>query len=172
MREVKQIGCPVQAQESAGLLLEYLDRRLDPSIAAGMERHVSACADCQKVVEAQRAVWAALDDWQPARISSDFNERLFARLEAEKAKPGWFASIRNFVESHFSMRAAIPAAVACTLLIGVFAFRASHPAGSGETQTEATIDVEQAATTLADIEALQQLGVSQAVDEGSSHQAL
>lgn len=172
MREFKQTGCPVQTQETAGLLLEYLDRRLDPSVAIGVERHLASCEDCQRVVSAQRSVWDALDTWQPSQISSDFNERLFARLEAEKAKPGWFASIRNFVESNFSMRAAIPAAVACTLLVGVFAFRASNLTGGVETQAEATVDVEQAETTLADIDALQQLGVSQAVDEVSSKQAL
>lgn len=172
MREFKQIGCPVQTQETAGLLLEYLDRRLDPAVAIGVERHVAACGDCQKVVSAQRAVWDALDGWQPSQISSDFNERLFARLEAEKAKPGWFASIRDFARINFSMRAAIPAAVACTLLVGVFAYRASNQTGSVETTAEVTVDVEQAETTLADIDAMQQLGVSQAADEVSSKQAL
>lgn len=172
MREFKQTGCPVQSQETAGLLLEYLDRRLEPSVAARVERHVAVCGDCQRVVEAQRAVWNALDEWEPARISSDFNERLFARLEAEKAKPGWFASLRAFAQTHFSMRAAIPAALACTLLAGVFAFRASIPSGGTDTSTESQIDVEQVETTLADIDALQQLGVSQQADQGSSPQAL
>jgi anti-sigma factor RsiW len=170
MSRIERFGCPVQT-ESAGLLLEYLDRRLDPSIAVELERHVAVCPDCQRVVSAQQAVWDALDNWEPVPISGDFDERLFARLEAERARPGLLASLRAFIGSRFSMRAVIPAAVACTLLVGVFAVRAPTSSSGIDTQIEA-IDVEQVETTLAEIDALQQLGVSQSADDGSSTKAL
>ena len=61
-------------------ILSYLDRQLDPDTVLAFERHLSVCSECTRVVAAQRAVWKALDQWEPIAVSADFDERSFARL--------------------------------------------------------------------------------------------
>jgi anti-sigma factor RsiW len=177
-RENGFIDCPVQGSEGAGLLLEFLDRRLEPDLSARLERHIAVCADCSRVVNAQRSVWEALDNWEPERISADFDHRLFARLEQEDAREdarrqgvlgrlaGWFSGV--------SLRPAIPVAAMCVVLMGVFLYRPGQQADPGQPAVVAeqvSVDAEQVETTLADLDMLQQLGVGQA-DESVGRQSM
>ena len=79
--------CPLQSGDEGAILLSYLDRQLDSDSMAALDRHVAHCPDCARVVESQRAVWQALDEYEPVRISADFDEQVLARIAAER--PWW-----------------------------------------------------------------------------------
>ena len=53
---------------------------LEPEVHIELERHISACGTCREMAAQQRAVWDALDHWQPALVSDDFNDRLYRRI--------------------------------------------------------------------------------------------
>ncbi|MBM3738448.1 MAG: zf-HC2 domain-containing protein [Acidobacteria bacterium] len=179
MREEHQIQCPVQGQDGAGLLLEYLDRRLDPPAAARIERHVSACPQCQQVVAAQRAVWEALDGWEPEPVSAGFDQRLFARLAAEGDRPaGWLARLAGFLGALAAPRPVFAAGAVCALMLGVLLIRQPGPDSpiaqvteAGESPVVEVVEVESVEDTLADMDMLQQLGVAEPV-EASGKQAI
>src|SRR5574337_1028204 len=82
--------CPLlSGEENAGLLLDYCNRKLAPELASVFERHMEHCPACRAFAESQMAVWSALDDFEAMPISEDFDQRLFARLEAEQQAPWW-----------------------------------------------------------------------------------
>lgn len=147
--------CLLQSGDDAVLLLDYCERKLDPALAFELEQHIAVCPDCARIVEAQQAVWNALDDWQPAPISADFNERVWRRIEAENARPWW----RRWLQwgAVTSWKPAMPLAAACMVLAAVALFQT--PAGTPQPKSQPeNIDVEQVETTLHDLDMLQQLG--------------
>lgn len=68
---------------NAEYLLDYAAGKLNAGAREQMARHLETCAACREFAGGQRAVWEALDDWQPTAISPDFDRRLFARIEQE-----------------------------------------------------------------------------------------
>jgi hypothetical protein len=81
--------CPVQNSGNPGILLDYCARRLDSQTMAAMTRHMSACPECRKFAEAQEQVWSALDAWDAAPVSSDFDEKLYARISSYDRRKFW-----------------------------------------------------------------------------------
>ena len=77
------MNCPLQTRENAQLLLDYCTRRLEPESVAILERHVAVCDACREFARSQRAVWQALDAWEAAPVSPDFDRRLYRRIEAQ-----------------------------------------------------------------------------------------
>ena len=83
------MNCPLQTHEGVEILLDYCSRDLDPERVPEFQRHVADCSDCRQVVEAQEHVWNALDAFEALPVSSDFDRKLWARIEAEDAQPVW-----------------------------------------------------------------------------------
>jgi hypothetical protein len=75
--------CPIEGQEGMERLLAYSRGRNDSGQAGALAQHVEACAACREVVEAQRAVWAGLNEWAAPDVSADFNRRLYNRIERD-----------------------------------------------------------------------------------------
>jgi len=73
----------------------YFAGTLDPSVAQEIGAHIRECAECHGEVEAQRAVWDALDAWTPVEVSGDFDARLYARIAAEQTGPSWLRWLRR-----------------------------------------------------------------------------
>jgi anti-sigma factor RsiW len=69
--------------ENADLVLEFVAGRLDAEAAARLERHLEVCPACREFAGGQRAVWEALDAWEAAPVSPDFDRRLYRRIERE-----------------------------------------------------------------------------------------
>jgi anti-sigma factor RsiW len=154
----------MQDRENAGVLLEYVERKLTPDVAAAFERHLDACPACREAVGAQQTVWAALDAWNAAEISPDFNRRLYERIESEEGRAWWRRLFQPVLP--WSLRPAMPLAAACMVLVAVLVFQGP---GEVERQTKSvqTIDIEQVERTLDDLEMLKQLGVSTAESQES-----
>jgi hypothetical protein len=86
--------CLIENQESAEMLLAYCACKLDAENTALLERHIELCPACQEFAKGQRALWEALDNWEAAAVSPDFDRRLYQRIEKEVS--WWDLLIRPF----------------------------------------------------------------------------
>ena len=75
--------------------MDYCAGTLDAALSAQLEAHFRNCAACNRAAEAQRKVWQALDEWKPEEVSSDFDERLYARITTEGRERWWRPSLRK-----------------------------------------------------------------------------
>ena len=111
------MNCPMENREHGQWLLDYRAGKLEPKLEAGLEEHIAACGACGEFARGQRAVWEALDGWEAAPVSADFDRRLYRRIEAQVA--WWELLVRPF---RSPLRAVTPrgilaaTAAACLLL--------------------------------------------------------
>lgn len=145
--------CPLHSEETAGILLDYTARTLDPATVAMLDRHMASCASCAAFRDDQAAVWAALDAWEAEPASQNFERNLWAGIEAEAGAP-WHAKIANAVHLG-TWRPIAPLAVAAIAIMAVLVFqhRPDRQAAPGVSAAEAA-EVEE---TLDDIQLLYQL---------------
>lgn len=158
--------CLAQDSQHAALLLDYCERRMEPELAAELERHLAVCPDCARVVESQKTVWQALDLWEPGAISADFNARLYDRIREVEAEPVWRRWLHALPGWHW--KPAMPLAAACLAILAVALWRA--PATSDPTTGDDSIDVEQVERTLNDLDMLQQLTATPPADTAAAEQ--
>jgi hypothetical protein len=112
------MNCPLETRENAQLLLDYCTRKLEPESVAVLERHIAICDACREFARGQRAVWQALDAWEAAPVSLDFDRRLYHRIEAHV--PWWSLLLRPFRPPFNSVtlrRSLHAAAMACLLVV-------------------------------------------------------
>jgi hypothetical protein len=112
------MNCPLETRENAQLLLDYCTRKLEPESVAALERHIAVCDACREFARGQRAVWQALDAWEAAPVSLDFDRRLYHRIEAHV--PWWSLLLRPFrppFDSAALRRSLHAAAMACLLVV-------------------------------------------------------
>jgi len=163
--------CPIETQDNAELLLDYCARKLDPETQAILERHLAVCPACREFQQGQNAVWQALDAWDAMPVSSDFDRRLYQRIEAETARESWWSRLvrpfRPFFEAPLMSRSVPLAAAACLLVLaGVILEQPNNVSVSEEVAAEA-IQPDQVERTLDDMEMLQQFRLTQASDSGN-----
>jgi anti-sigma factor RsiW len=116
--------CLIENGENSELLLAYCARKLDAETTAVLERHMEICPACREFAANQRAVWAALDAWEAAPVSADFDRRLYHRIEQEVS--WWDLLIRPF--RPMLVRQAMPiAATAVVMLMAVGLMRQPSP---------------------------------------------
>ncbi len=144
------MSCPLLTGEN-DLLLDYSAGRLDAARTAAIAQHVEGCPGCARFATAQTAVWKALDEWEPAPVSMDFNRRLWQRIEAAATVP-WY---KNFGEI---WKPAIPLTAA--ILVIAVGFLLDHP-GARQTRVPGVTvqEANQVEHTLDDIQLLDQLDV-------------
>ena len=148
------MNCPLETRENAQLLLDYCTRRLEAEPAAALERHIAMCGACREFAQGQRAVWEALDDWEAAPVSADFDRRLYRRIEVRVS--WWELLVRRF-RPRPQWRRLPAAAMVCMLLIaGVMLDRSAvSPAPSpGDTAQVESVQPEQVERTLDAMEVL------------------
>ena len=105
--------CLIGTQESVELLLAYCARKLDAENTALLERHIGVCPACQEYANGQRALWEALDTWEAAPVSTDFDRRLYQRIEKEVS--WWSLLIRPF--RPILVRQGLPVAAAAFVVV-------------------------------------------------------
>jgi anti-sigma factor RsiW len=160
------MNCPLQKPETADILLDYSAGRLDAVRVTGLERHMATCSRCAAFRLEQAAVWDALDSWRPAPVSTDFNRRLWHRIDA--ANVPWYRALAGSLP-YSIWKPAIPLAAAIVVL--ATGFLVDHPGakvapvpGVSVSMTEA----DQVEQTLDDIQLLHQLDVATAPNDGAS----
>lgn len=158
--------CPIQARVQAEVLLDYCAHRLNPQAAAVLERHFEHCAACTAWVESQKAVWTALDAWEAAPVSADFDRQLYRRMQAEE-RPAWWRALLGPLAG-LNLRPALSLAVASALALAVFLMRAptSNEISPHQAQVE-TLDADRLERALDDVEMLRQLNLVPATDSQS-----
>jgi len=146
--------CPLEIPENAQVLLDYGARKLDAERTATLERHMAACDGCREFAAGQRAMWEALDGWEAAPVSPDFDRKLYQRIEQQLSEQATWRELLVRPFRPLMVRRGLPvAAAACLLVIaGVLIDRpANSPAPQkGVSQVEAVQpeQVEQALETM------------------------
>jgi anti-sigma factor RsiW len=148
--------CPSKHESSSEVLISYVEGSLSPSKVFAFERHLETCEQCREITAAQRELWDALDSWTPAKISTDFDQRLYQRIASDNVTSGdglaWGA-----------WRRAMPMAAACAALVVGFLLHgpSSEASISKAEETVATPgrgpQIEQVESALEDFEMLRQL---------------
>lgn len=149
--------CPLQEGEQAALFLAWMEGTMAPEETVRLEAHAAGCASCREVLEGQKAVWSALEAWEPETVSQDFNRRLYAAIDAEQAQPWWKRMLERAFP--FPLRPAVPVAATCLLVIGVFLFQTPRAVDVENKQAVMfdRVDVEQVDRSLDDLDLLREL---------------
>ena len=147
--------CPVQNRDNAGLLLAYCARRLDPDMAAVLERHMQHCEACRAFGDAQKAVWSALDVWEAMPVTEDFDRRLYARIAEEEHRGWWSRVVRPWLP--VNPRPALSLAAASVVVLAAFLVH-SPPSAPGPAEVE-MVDAEQVERVLNDMEMLREVNL-------------
>lgn len=160
------MNCPLQNPATADILLDYAAGRLDAVRATGLERHIAACSRCAAFGIEQTAVWDALDAWHPAPVSTDFNRRLWHRIDA--ANVPWYRALAGWLR-RTSWKPAIPLAAA--LVVIATGLLVEHPGAKVSPVPGVSVSVteaDQVEQTLEDIQLLNQLDVATAPNNATS----
>lgn len=129
--------CPIETQEHAELLLAYGSGSLDAERRAMLEEHMRNCPSCRELAGGQKAVWEALDTWEAAPVSLDFDRRLYQRIQQEVS--WWDLLMRPF--RPLLLRQGLPiAATAGLVLTAGLMFQ--HPARVSRSSAPESAQVE------------------------------
>ena len=171
------MNCPLHVNDGAEILLDYCTQRMDPDRAADFRLHVAACVDCKQVVEAQEAVWSALDSFESLPVSLDFDRKLWAKIDAEEALPWWQrvwtrvtgGPALGWPSYLFNWKPMLVATTACAAIAGVMLIT-TPPVPS----TDLTVDsqqsqklMEKVESALDDVDLLNQVGVIETGHQGT-----
>ena len=163
--------CPIQDKGNAELLLAYCARTLDPDTQVVLERHMETCPECRRFAAEQQMVWEALDSWKPEPVSPDFDRRLYARIEEQSSKHWWQKLAPAGM--HLAWRPALSIAAAGVAMLAVFLLRAPNVPGTYSQPNKVEfVDVEQAESTLEDMDMLQQFNFGATKSEANGTEAL
>jgi anti-sigma factor RsiW len=117
--------CPIETRENAELLLAYCTRELDAESTAILERHMEICPACREFSSGQRAIWEALDTWEAAPVTLDFDRRLYRRIDREVS--WWQLLMRPLRPALVRQGLSIAAAACLVVMAGVLL---QHPASA------------------------------------------
>jgi anti-sigma factor RsiW len=147
--------CPMEAEGSAELLLEYTAGKLNAGDREQMAQHIASCPACGAFAGAQQTVWQALEDWEPAEISLDFDRRLYARIEQDV--PWWTRWMRS-LNPLFCHSVPIAAAAGVVIVAGLLLNRpAAVPAAPvPESAQIESLQADQLQSALDDMETLRE----------------
>lgn len=135
--------CPLKSGANAPVLLDFCAGRLAPADQATLEEHIDNCLACKEFCDGQLTVWEALDSWEAEPVSRSFDTRLLAALPRRSRLTAWFSGI--------SWKPAIPVAAVLALYFSILTPRVPPPVSS---------EVQQVEQTLADLDMLEQLKLS------------
>lgn len=170
------MGCPIQTKDGAELILDYCAGRLTRERAEAVEAHARVCATCREMIDAQRAVWQALEHWDAPAVSGHFDRELYARIDAEEHSSGAVIKWARAAAARwppFSWRMPIAVAAACAavvlaIVVEIPGNRAVPQPAEPQARME-HVDIEQVERTLDDMTMLKQLApVAPRSDQSSS----
>jgi anti-sigma factor RsiW len=152
------MNCPTKRNEDTEILLDYCAQTLSPMQTAEFEIHLQQCADCSRLVEAQKEVWGALEAWTPVPVSVNFDTRLYARIAKEETAPTWQLWLRRILQPPVPYplwKSAVPLIAACAVLAAGLAVRMPDATNAKQPQLRADkVDIEKVEQTLEDFDIL------------------
>lgn len=158
--------CPTETQEGTERLLAYGARGIERRASAVLQEHINTCRACRDFVAGQRAVWSALDEWEPPPISPGFDVRLYERIGQDVA---WhsrlFQSARMLVGGR---RWAVVAAACLVLMVGLILQRSAPVTMQPVNTPIGIVYPEQVVHALDDMEMLDDLDPAQRAENPNS----
>jgi anti-sigma factor RsiW len=153
--------CPLKTAHDCALLLQYCADKLPADEAAAFERHIAVCQECSRAAADQHRVWSALETWEAAPVSVDFDRALYARIE-QHYRRSWWHRLRVQMAAGFGWKPAVSVAAACVTVIAAIVI--SVPDRTPwkpleESSRIETLELEQVERTLEDLEMLKQLSL-------------
>ena len=147
--------CPMKAEGNMELLLDYAAGRLNAGERQQMAQHIEGCPACSKFAGAQQEVWKALDDWEPAEVSLDFDRRLYARIEQ---RTPWWKRLMQPLNPVFRHSVPVAAAAGVVIVAGLLMFRPADMPRTPQPKAAQieSLQPEQVENALADMEMLRQ----------------
>lgn len=149
------MNCPLESQEGAAQLLAYTAGKLDGRTRLALESHLESCAGCREFVRGQNAVWSALDLWEAAPVSPDFDRRLYQRIAQQVS---WWDVLLAPFRPAFRHALPVAAAAGVVLMAAVLMERPAAPpvAKQPATAQVETLRPDQVEHALAEVEMLDQ----------------
>ena len=147
----------MECGENADLLLKFAAGRLDAEARARIERHMEVCPACREFAGGQRAVWEALDAWESAPVSPDFDRHLYRRIEREVS--WWDRVLRPFRPALIRRGLPIAAAAGLALMAGIVVDRSIvvRPAPEKSSIQVESLRPDQVESAVEDMEMLQEI---------------
>ena len=147
----------MECGENADLLLKFAAGRLDAEARAHLERHMEVCPACCEFAGGQRAVWEALDAWESAPVSPDFDRHLYRRIEREVS--WWDRVLRPFRPALIRRGLPIAAAAGLALMAGIVVDRSIvvRPAPEKSSIQVESLRPDQVESAVEDMEMLQEI---------------
>jgi len=147
------MNCPLEAGNE-GVLLDYAAGKLKADARAQMDRHMESCSACKQFAGAQATVWQALDNWEPAEVSMDFDRRLYARIEQDVS---WWTRLMRPLNPLFRHSVPIAATAGVIIMAGLLLNRPSAvPAVPPQSAQVESLQADQLQRALDDMEMLRQ----------------
>jgi anti-sigma factor RsiW len=160
--------CPSTTAEGNATLMDYCAGQLERSRLGALEIHLRDCESCAVTVRSQKALWEALDDWDPEPISFGFDRMLHARIEESRTKS--FLSQLAEVLPQWVVRPAMPLVAAALLIAAVLLIPRSLQRAANDSVSTAPVvtpvDAEELNRAMDDLQLLRQL--DQVKEEASS----
>jgi anti-sigma factor RsiW len=141
---------------NAEYLLDYASGELNPTMRAQVEQHMLACPACREFAANQQTVWRALDSWEPAEVSMDFDRRLYQRIEQQVT---WWTRLTRPFNPLFRHAVPIAAAAGLVMVAGFLMNRPETVPVVTSAQQSAIVEPlqpEQVQTALEDMETLRE----------------
>jgi anti-sigma factor RsiW len=109
------MNCSFENREER--LMDYVSGSLESAQAALFEKHLEICPACSEFVSGQKAVWDALDVFEPVPVSANFDQALYRQI----ANTSWWTRFLNFAGSPFRapafLRQGLPLMAAAALAV-------------------------------------------------------
>src|ERR1017187_4117333 len=147
----------IDCGENADLLMEFVAGRLDAEARARLERHMEVCPACREFADGRQSVWKALDAWESAPVSPDFDRRLYRRIEREVS--WWDRVLRPFRPALIRQGLPIAAAAGLALMAGIVMVRPTvvRPAPEKSSIQVESLRPDQVESAVEDMEMLQEI---------------
>lgn len=151
------MDCPSRTEENRDILLDYLAGRVDAARAAEFRNHMVDCFECSEFISRQAMLWDALDEWEVAPVSLEFNRNMWKKIDAAETAP-WYRQLAASLR-FAAWKPLLPLTAAALLIAAGFLY--DHPGSqnnAARTNSAAVrmTDVEQVQQTLDDIQLLHQ----------------
>ncbi|MGA7240700.1 MAG: zf-HC2 domain-containing protein [Bryobacteraceae bacterium] len=154
------MSCSIENREEQ--LLDYVSGSLDTQDAALFEKHLKTCAACSEFVAGQKAVWEALDLFEPAPVSPAFDRHLYERISRTSWWDRLVASVSVPVRAPAFLRQGAPlVAAAAVLTAAVIVWERPAPAPPAQpaplsAEADQTLQPDQVQRALDDMEMLRE----------------
>ncbi|HUO30579.1 MAG TPA: zf-HC2 domain-containing protein [Bryobacteraceae bacterium] len=151
------MNCPMESHNPE-MLVAYAAGQLNQEALAAFEKHLSGCPACSATAADQMAVWQALDVWEAPSVPSDFDRRLYGRIDAEQRLTWWERLARPFHPLMLRRILPLTATAALLLMAGLILERPAAVAPA--TKGAESVRAEQVERTLDDLELLGQFSAA------------